>query len=113
MTKTQGFWASDVLYAVRHRETGKFMPQRPTGRGYTYWEPLGEETRTPRLFPTKRGAQIAVACWAQGEFRRDYHPGDWGFDDGQDEIAITPREDRTKTDLEVVPIRLTQVPDPC
>jgi hypothetical protein len=110
---TYGYFASGVLFALRHRATGAFMPQRPTGRGYTFWEPRDEPEGTPRLFTTRRGAQIAAACWARGEFHREHHPGDWGFDDSYYDIKVVIRDDRQRDDLEIVPVRLTQVPDTC
>jgi hypothetical protein len=64
------------LFAIRHKATGKFMPQRlfkKNGAGFTYWEPhdntpngYGGVTTVPRLFNNRQGVRQAINAWERG-----------------------------------------------
>jgi hypothetical protein len=94
-------------YIVRHRKTGAYMPEM--GRGYTYWE-AEPTTAKPRLFPTARGARMAIQAWARGEHKTEHRQSvDWGGYDEGSFVGITPGTERDAAQLEVQPVSITLV----
>lgn len=56
------------FYILRHRPTGKLMPQYK-GAGYTWWKPDAEQTKIPRLFTKKQYAELAKRRWEARKLR--------------------------------------------
>lgn len=95
------------FFALRHKETGAFMPLLPGNRGYSHWEPGDEGTGVVRLFPTANAATIASSTWARGTFNVEYPSlpslsGPVLVYDGSPELHVEPVAGRYKGQLEVV-----------
>ena len=102
-----------VVYGIRHKPTGNFMPvpRGYAGRGSSFWEPTEQEAGLDvRLFNRKRSADMALTQWLRGE----HHPD---FDSEYDEwsgnyskvcvgAVVKPKPDRIRADMEVVTINL-------
>jgi len=61
-----------TFYYLKSTKKPGFMAQNKTSRGYTWATP--QETGTPRLFETPRGAQAAIREWARGPQWIDHGP---------------------------------------
>jgi hypothetical protein len=101
-----------TVYALRHVRTGQFMPQLAR-RGYSHWNPDTPDATTlyvvktpgiPRLFTTRRAAACCRSQWQQGIL--ESRERQTGFDTWETEIRAVP-DGRTRDDLEVVPLELT------
>jgi hypothetical protein len=55
-------------FAIRKIGTYQFLPE--VKRSYTHSEP--SDSLPPRLFITKRAANNALTCWAQGKWTMEY-----------------------------------------
>ena len=71
-------------WAIRHRPTGRYMPETPRRTGYTWSEPLGMglgSAHCPRLFASKSAAQCALTWWLKGVTSVTHTRGDgWEID---------------------------------
>lgn len=93
------------FYAIRHRQTGNYLPME--WKGTSYWE--GEAGKAPRLL-SLRAAKSLITQWALGQHRNVIHYSDTplGRDDWV-EHEITPCG-RSRSDLEIVEVTLTFAP---
>lgn len=89
-----------TFFLIRHKVTGKYMPQMKRGRGYTHWNPglefpkdVFSATSFPRLLESEKQARRVISDWASLPNSRNDYEGDLqiGKDDG-----------RKKEDLEIV-----------
>lgn len=88
------------MYAIRHKPTGYYLPNRWTWRpraprGFTYDEPAPIDERPPRLFASARDANNALTCWVKGKWWMDH-------EDGYGGIQAVPG--RSRADMEVIPV---------
>jgi hypothetical protein len=105
-----------IKWAIRHKPTGKFMPQSSSKKhGYTHDEPTdcGNDSHfCPRLFGREQDAKTALTWWLLGRTTMRYSNkiyynawGDADDDFGEDwhtELVV----DRKAEDMEVIPIGL-------
>jgi hypothetical protein len=98
-----------IYYLIRHKSSGKYMPQAKKNRGYTHWNPSNQNNpvefndglvnalSVPRLLPSKKMALACIVQWAFLPNATTDYDGDikLGKDDG-----------RKKEDLEVVEVCL-------
>lgn len=92
-----------VLYAIRHKHTQLYMPDRQ-GKGYSNDEPTSKDR--PRLFWKRKAAEAALAAWLKGRWVKKFswcHRWDEGVDD---ELEIVPVAGRVKEDMEIIPMSL-------
>lgn len=95
------------LWAIRHKATGKLMPQL-NGRGYSYWNPNTDtepdtSLGVPRLVKSKTIAKFIVGQWSQGIHKRTIiRYGEYG----ENEIVDVFPDGRKKEDLEIVQVQL-------
>lgn len=95
-----------ILYAIRQKSTGFYLP-RFTGRaGQTFMEP--EKGCIPRLFKTERMAQTSLTWWLKGKVEPKYEEVDYGFTRGTEMVGWkpVPVPERSADDMEVVPMIL-------
>lgn len=86
-----------TVYAIRQKSTGYFLPMRfGTGRGYSFDVPTLD--CIPRIFKSKRSAQVALNCWLQGEWKNEWHSKGYygGFEPPDEYLAASPPESRRK-----------------
>lgn len=100
------------LYAIRHVDTGWYMPQMRTNRGYSFVE-LENFGSTPRLFWSLVGANKALSSWRKGPRRKsktyqDTYTGEWDFDPGGDPVGKPP-ESRMSANMEIVEFDLAEI----
>ena len=93
------------LFAIRHRPTGRFLPQPQGrgGRGFTHVEPreyTGEPHTIPRLFPSRKNAHLALKEWCKGKMYRDASM------DGDEDFERRPVKGRNFSDMEIIPMAL-------
>ena len=98
-----------AYYAIRHKPTGRFMPE--TRKGYSYWNPADlNGGYTPRLFTTRRGAANALTCWLQGQFTklREIESCSWEYPSYEVDAGThaEPVADRKRDEMEVVFLKL-------
>lgn len=93
-----------IYYILEHAKTGDCMPEMK--RGYTYWEP-GSGVEPVRLFTSYAGALHARRWWAAGTAYNTHSSYD-DFGDCDTELRIKPVPGRSKSDLEIVAVRLTK-----
>jgi hypothetical protein len=103
------------VFAIRHKPTGEFMPTRMSRNGFGGWSWWREPAYgkpfdpTPRLFPSKQGAQNALTAWMQGRWVTiTVHSGGW---ESPEETRV-PVPEKTETprvreDMEIVELALT------
>lgn len=98
----QPIW--NPYYAIEHIPSGNLLPV-PTelSRGFTRVE-VGD-TGIPRLFLNSRTAERALTQWLRGACEmRWYGRGE----DAESDFVITPKPDRIRSDMRVIPIALTK-----
>lgn len=94
----------NTYYAIEHIPSGTLLPV-PTelSKGFTRVE-VGD-TGIPRLFLNSRIAERALAQWLRGACElRWYGRGE----DAESVFKITPKPDRIRADMRVIPIVLTK-----
>lgn len=97
--------------ALRHKETGTYMPLLQGNRGYSHWEPGDEGTGVLRLFPTAHAATIASSTWSRGNFNIDYKPRNVLPWDGYEPVLdVEPVAERYKGQLELVVVHVVLGP---
>lgn len=97
------------MYALQHKETGVFMPDKKGGAGGTYVEPFEKrrrQTTTPRLFPRRCDALAALRWWAEGKVETQYDE-EWG----PQIVGQRPVEGRNAADWETVEVKVLVVKD--
>lgn len=102
------------IYAIRHRPSGKFLPQ-PVGRygrGGSFVEPADPTIHAPRFFTSMTTAKIVLNYWLKGEFHHSSgvyydHEGNPDYDEG---IEIRYMAHRKAGDMEIVEFRLEETP---
>lgn len=92
-----------IVYAIRHRPTGGYLPEIVGGRGYTITEPTVH--RIPRLFESSKAAKCALTWWLKGITQVTRHYDGWEYDESW---ATLPREGRKAKDMVVVPMTLQE-----
>lgn len=85
------------LYAIRHKPTGGWIPQR-YGRGGSHDEPT--LTGSPRLFMSLRAARSFLMQWLKGVHVRDGYMGDGG--EREDDVTIRKVDSRKPEEMEIV-----------
>jgi hypothetical protein len=93
-------------WAVTDALTGRYLPARKQGRGFTNDELtfiVPGETY-PRLFATERAARTAATWWKKGVTHTEVDISYW---EAEDKIVTTPRLSRASAELLAVPITLT------
>lgn len=86
------------FYAIRHRISGFFLPERSAGRGYSYTEPT--DGAQPRLFTTLHAAKIALTYWLKGKATTYYDDGGYVVD------GFSSQPHRRREDMEIVAVEL-------
>lgn len=102
------------VFAIRHVPTGEFMPARMSRNGFGGWSWWREPNvtvfdKTPRIFPSKQGAQNALTAWLQGRWVT-ISVTSGGWEDPQEDRVPVPEEPkipRVREDMELVPLLLT------
>lgn len=100
-----------IYFAIRHKQSGEFMPLANNNKGYSYWLKKDDKFEQaipdiPRLLPTKKQAEKCIIEWAKGYYIWVDKPGEnWWAD--QVHKLINP-DGRTKDDLEVVTVNLLE-----
>jgi hypothetical protein len=99
-----------VYYAIRHKPTGRLMPE--TTGGYSLWDPSYLNTAyPPRLFITQRAAKNSLTCWLQGRWSivTDIESEGWEYPSYTVVIGVQPTRvpGRHRDDVEVIPVHLT------
>lgn len=97
-----------TLYAIRHKETGLFMPLLKRNRGYSHWNPpellKNIDTGVPRLLTTRKKAQQCISQWFTFPNGKrgvsQSHDGEW------DDIVDFKPDGRKKEDLEIIQLEL-------
>ena len=92
------------MFALRHKATGTYMPDKKGGAGGTYVEPFQKrrrQTTTPRLFARRSDAMAALKWWAEGRVRTQYDE-EWG----NEIVGTTPVPGRKADEWEVVTVEL-------
>lgn len=94
-----------TFYAIRHKDTGKYMPLMKRGRGYTHWNPNNKEKEKiyaelpiPRLLISSKQARRCIDSWT--ELPNSYG----GRYDG--DIKLGKDDGRKNEDLEIVEVKL-------
>lgn len=104
-----------IKWAIRHKPTGRFMPQSSSKKhGYTHDEPtiMVDSNLCPRLFGRAQDARTALTWWLKGETSARWTGGMytnvWGdaADDLDYEWSLHPAVDRKAEDMEVVQLKL-------
>lgn len=99
-----------IVYAIKHKPTGKFMPLKMTRcgvRGWSNWNPGvrdGFDT-TPRIFKDRGSASKALSAWLLGQHTREYTQT---ADDDYVEVVINYQPNRKREDMEVIQMLLTE-----
>lgn len=91
-----------IYYGIRHKVSGKLMPQMKRGRGYSHWNPgnsnahiVYAELNIPRLLKSEKQANTVINCWFNMPNSRNDYDGD---------IKLGASDGRKKEDLEVITI---------
>jgi hypothetical protein len=94
---------SFVLYAIRHKPTGAYLPMRwESRRGYSHDEPT--PGAVPRLFKNEKAAKAALKAWLQGTWERSISQS---YDGDYDEVlSTTPQPSRHEDEMEIVELGL-------
>lgn len=99
------------LYAIRHKPSGNFLPDRPKGwrYGHTYTEPTPIGETIPRLFAKPGHAKLALRHWLAGHHTARYSSSSWEIPNILDEvdIEVKPVPSRKAEDMEIVCLSLT------
>lgn len=106
-THCEGIELDLRTWAIRQKSTGKYLPARSNGRGYSFDEP---SFAFPRLHKSKRSAQSALTAWLQGVWDDPvYDHDEWSHTD--EKVGATPRkvEGRNPDDMEIVEFVLFEV----
>lgn len=93
-------------WAIRQKSTGKFLPARKNGRGYSFDEPSFE---FPRLFKSELSARRALSAWLRGIWDDAICDHDeWSHTDYK--VGAQPRkvEGRDASDMEIVKFCLVE-----
>jgi len=98
-------------YAIRHKPTGRFMPE--TCKGYSYWDPLHlNGAYPPRLFVKRRSAANALTCWLSGNWSRITGTESEGWEYPSYTVVLGTQPEpvlgRNRDDMEVVEMSLGQ-----
>lgn len=93
------------LFAIRQKSTGLFLPQ--VKHNFTWQVPCKVTKRPLRLYHSKRAANVSLTHWLRGVYQYD------GCLIGMP--VMKPRHcglpDRTRSDMEVVELRLEVIPN--
>lgn len=92
-------------FAVRHRTTGRFLPQS-FAYGSTYWDPNEESPGRPRLFHSERAARAFIVAWARGWAKPYYNES--GPPESVSSGIEYEDQGRRRDELEVVKFKLTE-----
>lgn len=95
------------MFALRHKATGTFMPDKKGGAGGTYVEPFQRrrrQTTTPRLFAREQDAKSALAWWADGRVLTRYD-AEWG----REIVGVAAVAGRDAAEWEIVSVELKVV----
>jgi len=98
-----------ILYAIRHKPTGHFLPQSKRRRGFTNDEPCPYPL--PRLFVREQDAKVALTWWLRGITEAEGH-GPFDGPDFDDGLTTTPVPGRKAEDMEIVPMVLSERAQP-
>jgi|TARA_R110000851_G_scaffold17651_3_gene55806 hypothetical protein len=93
-------------WAVTDTLTGRYLPSRKQGRGFTNDELtylIPGET-FPRLFASEKAARTAATWWKKGVTRVRVDQTYWGEDET---VTTTPRPSRESAELLAVQVTLT------
>lgn len=94
-------------WAIRQKSTGAFLPARKNGRGYSFDKPI--KGCFPRLFKSKKAANLALYAWLQGQWKKEYHTREVGGWPEDIEYLIAEKiEGRDASDMEIVKFRLVE-----
>lgn len=55
-----------ILYAIRQKSTGFYLPSSKYKKGYTNDVPEPKEVKIPRLFSSHKNAHLALYNWLRG-----------------------------------------------
>lgn len=100
-----------TFYLVRHVASGQFMPQMKRGRGYSHWNPAGNDVLhgkepIPRLLTSEKQARRVIAAWVL------YPNASVKFFDGlcgTEEDFNVKDDGRKVEDLAIVKVELVEV----
>ena len=88
------------VYAIRHIPTGRYLPYRKSGKGFTADEPT--VNCIPRLFKKKRYAAVALTYWLKGKWSKVICMGKYN-------ININKQLSRKAEEMQIVLLDLTEV----
>lgn len=104
-----------TYFIIKHKATGKIMPQL-VGRGYTNWNPSHPDEKqvwvdalVPRLFVSKRSAQVSAIHWYRGAYVMHRSSGSWPDIEPSEDLEVVPQPHRKQGDLEIIPVELKEV----
>lgn len=96
-----------IYYILRHKQSGKVMPQMKTGKGYSYWlydNIFDNHLPIPRLFASEKQAKKAVVEWAKGVYKWvDVVSSDGPLFLPDQKRKLFP-QGRSKDDIEIIPV---------
>jgi len=96
-----------IVYAIRQKSTGYFIPTLKGRAGGSWLEP--EPNCLPRLFTSKRNAKLALGSWLSGHFKMESFRSSYeSFFDDDCELTVTPVPGRNKDDMEIVALELKE-----
>ncbi len=109
-----------IKWAIRHKPTGRYLPEVGPRQGYTGSEPIdmgSQSAYCPRLFATASAAKCALTWWLKGITTATYYRNDWlsGIDDDEAWKTWMPEVDpewmveRRFEDMEIVKLKLDVV----
>lgn len=93
------------FFTVRHVDTGHLLPPNKRSSKWDFTQPA---PHFPRLFKTKRAAQVWIRTWVRGTASRsvDYPPFKQGLYYGAI-VQYEPIPGRHTSHLEIVPVTLS------
>jgi hypothetical protein len=106
-----------IVYAIRHKPTGKFMPMHMPGsssgsRGWSHWVPEHQQGNPmPRMWDSHQRAARALTAWLEGVFTYvENHYGEYGCEIEMNLEPTKPLIERKREDMEVVQMFLNEAP---
>lgn len=108
-----------IVYALRHKATGKFMPSkmfRTSSAGFSYWNPHEmrpgylPHDQNPRIFFSRQSAKNAKSMWEAGEWKKEVSQPTY-FEPWSELLGNSvnePESPRAKGDLEIVTMTLRE-----
>ncbi|UCR75546.1 hypothetical protein PP742_gp62 [Alcaligenes phage vB_Af_QDWS595] len=94
-----------TVFAIRHKNTGYYLPDTRRGTGRSYVEPTNpnDPSYRPRLFTSRVSAERTLTSWLQG-----HHVIAW--EDGGPYVGhIEYQKHRSREDMEIIEFKLKEI----